>query len=68
MGLEGEGIGGRDRGRGRGDGRGRSKGGVGGEGEGERGGKRVLKDMFYFYFIYSAMLGIPASLFNNSKK
>ena len=53
VGLEGEGIGGRDRGRGRGDGRGR--------GRRERGGERILKDMFYFYFIYSATPGIPAS-------
>ena len=32
-----------------------------GEGEGGKGGERVLKDMFYFYFIYSATPGIPAS-------
>ena len=34
-------------------------GGVGGGGGKE--GERVLKDMFYFYFIYSATPGIPAS-------
>ena len=38
-------------------------GGVGG-GEGKKGGERVLKDMFYFYFIYSATPGIPASILN----
>ena len=43
-----------------GGGGGMEAGGVRGEWEG-KGGERVPKDRFYFYFIYSATPGIPAS-------